>query len=489
MPEKPRSEPEHGSVATQPALPEKVPPVVHGVGVWHKLHLWQMQPVRDVLLLLAFAGVLYIGYKASVVTVPVLLALAMAYLFEPVVKAVTSRGWVTRKGAAIGIIAGVGLLIVVPVVLGSAFGVIQAARAARVVSEGVGKVQDSLARPEDERLRSRVPSGAWRWVRDKIVELDQRPSVAAPERLATTPTPVEIVPAPIDTASEQPPVPATGMKSLSDSDEINSAARMALTWVRTHGVELSSTLSGMLLGSGKQAVGAAIGTVTGIGFAAFALGLTFFFFYFFSTGWARVVEFARDLIPSDRRARVEHVVLRMDRVIAGFVRGRVIICVILAGVLTLLYTAAGVPAALVLGPMVGLLFIVPFVHFIGVPIAIILMMLDPLSQGGTSGSAAWAAFQREWWWIVGAPIGIYIIAQLLDDWVLTPTIQGKNTDMSIPLILFASLAGGALAGIYGLLIAIPAAACVKILLDEIVWPKFREWAAGREKDFLPISRE
>jgi predicted PurR-regulated permease PerM len=84
---------------------------------------------------------------------------------------------------------------------------------------------------------------------------------------------------------------------------------------------------------------------------------------------------------------------------------------------------------------------------------------------------------------------VYVCAQLLDDWVLTPTIQGKTTDLSIPLILFASIAGGALAGIYGLLIAIPAAACLKIVLDEVVWPKFKAWAAGRERDFLPIGRE
>ena len=81
-----------------------------------------------------------------------------------------------------------------------------------------------------------------------------------------------------------------------------------------------------------------------------------------------------------------------------------------------------------------------------------------------------------------------VLDQLLDDYVLTPAIQGKNTNMDTPTILFASIAGGSLAGIYGLLVAIPAAACIKILLREVFWPRVRRWAEGKERDFLPLER-
>jgi predicted PurR-regulated permease PerM len=90
--------------------------------------------------------------------------------------------------------------------------------------------------------------------------------------------------------------------------------------------------------------------------------------------------------------------------------------------------------------------------------------------------------------MVFAPIIAYQVGQFFDDYVLTPQIQGKSTDMDVPSILFATIAGGAIAGIYGLLLAIPVAACIKILLREIFWPKFRRWATGQEKDFLPIDR-
>lgn len=449
---------------------------------WHRLHLWQMQPVRDLLVLASVLGVVYVGYAARVVTVPVLLALALAYLFEPLVRWMTARGRVTRRGAAIGILAAVALLIVVPIVLGSGFAVVQAARAGRVVSDGIGAVQASLAKPDDKDLRASVPSGAWLWMRDAVVEMDRQHR----EKLLGGRRPTPIEPSG-DSGSAANADPAAGDELQSDTKTV---AQLVLSWVREHGTELSTNLTKSIVGGGRQAVGAAIGTVTSIGYFLFALGLTGFFFYFFSTGWANVIEFWHGLIPDANKARVGVLVGRMDRVIAGFVRGRVTICFVLAVFMTIAYWVAGVPAPLVLGPIVGCLFIVPFVHVVGVPIAMLLMWLDPLGPGGSvAGTGAWWAFQREWWWIVGAPIGVYVCAQLLDDWVLTPTIQGKTTDLSIPLILFASIAGGALAGIYGLLIAIPAAACLKIVLDEVVWPRFKAWAAGREKDFLPIGRE
>ncbi|MEC9373374.1 MAG: AI-2E family transporter, partial [Planctomycetota bacterium] len=69
-----------------------------------------MQPVRDVLVGLAIFGLLYLGYVLSVVTVPLLLALALAYLLEPVVKWLARRRWISRQGAAAGLIGAVALL-------------------------------------------------------------------------------------------------------------------------------------------------------------------------------------------------------------------------------------------------------------------------------------------------------------------------------------------------------------------------------------------
>ena len=54
------------------------------------LHLWHLQPVRDLLVIAAVAGAVYVGYAMRTVTVPLLVALALAYLFEPIVSRMSS---------------------------------------------------------------------------------------------------------------------------------------------------------------------------------------------------------------------------------------------------------------------------------------------------------------------------------------------------------------------------------------------------------------
>jgi predicted PurR-regulated permease PerM len=169
----------------------------------------------------------------------------------------------------------------------------------------------------------------------------------------------------------------------------------------------------------------------------------------------------------------------MDRVIAGFVRGRLTICLCQIVLFTIAYLIIGVPAAFIVGPIVGLLTLVPYGASLGMPVAMLLMALSPTLHND---------FRDSWWFIIGAPVLVQGISQVLDDYILTPKIQGKNTDMSMPMILFASIAGGVLGGVYGLLLAIPVAACAKILYLELLVPRLKAWAAGKAADPLPFSR-
>jgi predicted PurR-regulated permease PerM len=192
-----------------------------------------------------------------------------------------------------------------------------------------------------------------------------------------------------------------------------------------------------------------------------------------------VLAFWEGLIPEKRRGRAFDLLAQMDRVIAGFVRGRLTICGVMIVVHTVGYALIGVPAPLVIGPLVGVLTIVPYAAgALGIPLAMLLLWIEPPT-----------GFRGEWWWILGSPLVVTGIVQLLDDYVLTPRIQGQATRMDTPTILFASIAGGVLAGFYGILLAIPVAACLKILLEAVFWPRFRAWSEGREADFLPLSKE
>lgn len=412
---------------------------------WKSLHLWEIQPVRDVLILLLIVGVIYVGYVASIVTVPILLAIALAYLFEPLVSWLTRRRLLSRNGAATGIILFAGAVVVVPAVLISTFAVVQGLHLAQNTAQNIDLLVRSVDKPEDEALRERINKEGWGRLREFLVNEKKKGQ------------------SPTDGVNPDEAAPR----------DAGSLVRSGLLWVRDNSRELSK----QVVATGANAFSAAASLLTSIGVLIFSAALTAFFFFFFCTGWGSVLAFWESLIPERRKGRVIDLLHQMDRVIAGFVRGRVTICAILGVFATIAYWFVGVPAPLIFGPLVGALFIMPYIHFVVVPAAMIAMAIEP------SG----IAWQASWWWMIGGPIVVYIACQMLDDYLLTPTIQGNNTGMDTPTIVFASFAGGALAGIYGLLIAIPFAACVKILLREIFWPKFKDWAEGRASDFLPIE--
>jgi len=405
---------------------------------WSHLHLWQIQPLRDVLVIAAVFGILWLGYKISLVTVPMLLALMLAYLFEPVVVWATGRfKWMTRRMAAGGLIAAAVIFVVVPLSFATVWGVAEGTRFtvrqadnathfANVV-EATYNGTVTLENIEEHAEYKELSSEVWRWGAKFLAEQkSDELAVRVADFIAT-----------VD------PVPT--MKQVKD-----------------------------YLGGAASRIASSLSLIGVLGFQLF---LTAFFFFFFSSGFGKVIEFVRNLLPDKHEDRIVDLAQKMDRVIAGFVRGRLTIAVIQGAIFTVAYFIIGVPGALFLGFAVGFLSIIPYLALIGIPISIALLFLD-----GPSGG-----FRSEWWFMLFAPVVVYFIVQALDDYVWTPMIQGKSTGLDTPTVLFASIAGGALAGFYGLLIAIPVAACVKILIQEVLWPRFKEWREGGATDPLPLG--
>lgn len=474
-------------------MPDAQPPSRRSSEAWHSLHIWQYQPVRDLLALAGLFGIVYLGYMLRVVTVPMLLALMLAYLFEPVVRMVVARKWMSRQGAAVAIILGASVVIVVPATIGVGYAVVQGVGMARTIaanSEDILRVlrfaRNAHERGEEYGVIVIDDKDTSLWSGPASIEFrgeGEGADAAEAAELAYKRLP-GLLKRFTEGAVRQ--LEETGGAALSGDDvaELPRDAResAAMYWLLNLVIEWVQANSGAIgkqaIGTGANAIQAVARTIGSIGMLIFTGFLTAFFFYFFCTGWGKVLAFWEELIPERRRGRAIDLLKQMDRVIAGFVRGRLIIGLILAIFVTVAYWLIGVPAPLIVGPLVGVLFMLPYVSIAAVPLTILLMFLDP----GTGWQAAW-------WWSVFAPIGVYAIAQVADDYFLTPTIQGQSTGMDVPTILFASLAGGVLAGIYGVLLAIPVAACVRILLRELLWPRVKAWVQGKERDFLPISRE
>lgn len=494
---------------------------------WYLRHLWQIQPIRDILVFAAVFGVLYLGYVLRTVTVPLLLALLLAYLLEPVVRRLERSKHFTRNGAVSGILVAVVVFVAVPAVLATAFAVVQAVDIAEKTGNGIeryGIVTSYVREHEGEVVPhfdpDRTPDSEAKPPRFQL-EFYERVDAPPPADDGTTePLPVGEGDEAVDKAgiqdsqgSDSDPLPR-GERVATDASNEASAAfgglpdvlqpvvyqylqRTAQTLDEQPADTTTNTVAQLLdwglnfvrgntermtevvVQGGRTTVVTGLSTLTSIGMLLFGLFLTGFFFYFLSTGYAHVRGFGYEVIPHEHRDRVVHLLTQMDKVVAGFVRGRITIAIIQSIIFTIAYWLIGVPAPLIFGPLVGILSIVPYVALLGIPITIAALAID---------NSGFLAFQQTWWWTLGAPIAVYFAGQAVDDYLLTPSIQGKATNMDVPTILFASLAGGILAGIYGLLLAIPVAACVKILLRELFWPRFNAWLRGEEKDFLPLKR-
>lgn len=160
------------------------------------------------------------------------------------------------------------------------------------------------------------------------------------------------------------------------------------------------------------------------------------------------------LAPRSRRARM---ILLTDEILArvgGYVLGNLAISVISAVGTAVWALAVGIPYPLLLGLLVGLLDLIPIV---GSTVGGVIVSLVALAAVSLIVAISTAAF--------------YLIYRFLEDYLLTPRIMNRTVKVPGLVTVVAVIFGGALLGIVGALVAIPVAAGVKLLLEELAAPR------------------
>ena len=398
------------------------------------LHLWEIRSIRDILSVLVVAALFWLGYVMRDVTIPLLVALLLAYLFEPLIAWMAKTRWIPfgRVGAVSWLLAGttlvllVALAILVPRIVGQATDLIDDVRS--------GVVRTRLV----QAVETHVPHEYQSMAMDLVTTLPAAPTSQA-ETSDTTPT-----------------TSTSGLTNATD------AAKSASETVSNSGVDLVGIAS--RTGSMAWAV---IAEVIAVGMLLFLIP---FYFFFFSLWYPQVCEFANSLIPETKCDTIVPLLHRMDDAVAGFVRGRIVIAIIMAVLYAVGWAFMGVPYAILLAVVVGAFSLVPFLGLVGIPVAIAMLAVAQFDLP--------EAQRMTWWGILLWPTLVFAIVNTLDGWVLTPLIAGKATNLDPVTIFVAVLAGGSVMGAYGMLLAIPIAACIKILLSDLVIPKLRE-LAGR----------
>lgn len=222
-------------------------------------------------------------------------------------------------------------------------------------------------------------------------------------------------------------------------------------------------------GAAQKAVGLGAGAVfLGLSFLSYAaifLLVTAFCFFVFSWKLEELKQWFAAFVPKPYRAETFRILGMMDETVSAIVRGRLIqsLCVMI--VLSIGWWIVGVPYWLLLGVLGGALNLLPFAAVLSWPLAVLLTVVDK-ANGGTMAIV----------WAIVWPTVVYLIAQSMDGWVIEPLVQGKATGMDALTVLLVVLAGGALLGLLGVVLAVPIAACIKILSQELLLPKLRAFA-------------
>ncbi len=213
---------------------------------------------------------------------------------------------------------------------------------------------------------------------------------------------------------------------------------------------LQQRLTTLVTSKGSSLVGGVLGAGALVLSTASSLLAVLVLSIYFLSGLPQIKLFAYRLVPHSRRPRV---ILIGDEILAkvgGYVLGNFITSVI-AGAGTFLWMLAfGIPYPLLLAMFVALLDLIPV---IGSTIGGVVVTLVALT--------------------VSLPVAVgtlvfYVGYRLAEDYLIVPRIMGRTVEVPAIVSLIAVLLGGVLLGIVGALVAIPTAAAIRLVLNEVV---------------------
>ncbi|MFC7320974.1 AI-2E family transporter [Halobacillus campisalis] len=155
------------------------------------------------------------------------------------------------------------------------------------------------------------------------------------------------------------------------------------------------------------------------------------------------------LVPRKWKREAVHLTKELSHSLGGYIRGQLLISLFVGVLAGTGFWIAGLPYPLVLGVVAGITNIIPYFGplFGAVPALIVALTISVKT-------------------LVIAVVVIVII-QVIEGNFLSPYIMGKSIHIHPLLIIFALLAGGELAGIAGMVLAVPVLTCLKVISEEV----------------------
>lgn len=199
-------------------------------------------------------------------------------------------------------------------------------------------------------------------------------------------------------------------------------------------------------------IGSVLGTLSrsGVGVVAWLTNLVLIpvVWFYLLRDWDRLVAWVDRMLPRSIQPTVAHLARESDDVLGAFVRGQLLVMLVLAIFYGVALTLVGISVGPLIGMVAGLLSFVPYLGFITGFVAAIIASL----------------VQHGDWMHLLMVVGVFVVGQLLEGYVLVPRLVGEKIGLHPVAVIFAVLAGGYLFGFLGVLLALPAASVILVLL-------------------------
>lgn len=193
-------------------------------------------------------------------------------------------------------------------------------------------------------------------------------------------------------------------------------------------------------------IGRGVGAVlAGVAYLVLLPVLTFYLL----RDWDRILARARELLPAERRDRVVRFAARYDELLSRYLRGQLLLSLIVGAVIWLGFTLVDFPYALLLGLLAATFNLVPYLGF---AVTLVASVVVALFSGAVLASLGKVAL-------------VLLVEQVIEQ-VIGPLIVGESVGLHPVWVILAIALFGFFFGFVGLLIAVPAAVFLKLVAED-----------------------
>ena len=202
---------------------------------------------------------------------------------------------------------------------------------------------------------------------------------------------------------------------------------------------------------------------------SFVIGIISYFItpiylFYFLKDMPAIREKVVNLVPKRHRPRFEKTLTEIDELLSAFVRGQLSVCAILAVLYSIGLYLIGIDLAIAIGVFAGFAFIIPYAGtIIGIILSVLMALLKFHDLLHPLLCIAW-----------------FGIVQAIEGAIITPKIVGDKVGIHPVITILALFIGGQFWGIFGMLLAVPAVAILKVFIASLLMTYQETPFFGRE---------